>query len=200
MPGRVSLMNRALRIFAGGRVISPDDSTREAAHCRAAWDEARDSALAAYPWGFAVKWARLARNADAPAFGFKHSYALPADFLYLLDIRAEDDLTAAPERHCIAAAVSGRRPLAVYADADQAFARYVFRHELCALWPEHFCEVFAARLAAAVAPYLTEDAGMGVKLRELYRQELAFAATADAKQDFAPDVREPCDYIDSRQG
>jgi hypothetical protein len=221
MSGEVSLMNRALRVFAGSRVISPDDSTAEAAHCKAAWDEARDTVLAVYPWGFAVKWARLAKNADAgglgpartqgdtggtaphpqqgaPAFGFKNSYALPADFLYLLDIRAEDDLTAQPERHCIAAGPDGKA--VVYADADQALARYVFRHEHCALWPEHFCEAFALRLAAAVAPYLVQDAGIGVKLREMYQQALAFAMTADAKQDFAPSVKEPCDYIDGRQG
>jgi hypothetical protein len=191
-------MNRALRIFAGGRVISPDDSTKEAAHCKAAWDEARDAALAAYPWGFAVKWARLAKNTDAPAFGFKHSYALPPDFLYLLDIRGKDDLTVEAERHCISAGPHNKP--AVFTDAEQAFARYVFRHEQCALWPEHFCEVFAARLAAAVAPYLAQDAGIGVRLRELYSQELAFAATADARQDNAPDVRMACDYIDSRTG
>ena len=198
MPSQVSLMNRALRIFAGGRVISPDDSTREAAHCKAAWDEARDAALAAYPWGFATRWARLAKNADAPAFGFTHAYALPADFLYLIDIRGKADLTAPPERHCIS--VGTNNTPAVFADAEQAFARYVFRHAQCAIWPEHFCEVFAARLAAAVAPYLAQDAGMGVKLRELYRRELALAATADARQDFAPEVRETCDYIDGRQG
>ena len=198
MPSETSLMNRALRVFAGGRVISPDDSTVEASHCKAAWDEARDSTLAAYPWGFATKWARLARNADAPAFGFQHSYGLPDDFLYLLDIREEDDLTAEPKEHCIAAGPNGKT--AVFTDAEQAFARYVFRHENCGLWPEHFCEAFALRLAAGVAPYLAQDAGIGVKLREMFRQALTLAGTADDQQDNAPPVRESCDYIDGRRG
>jgi len=186
-------MNRALAVFAGARVVSPDDDTREAMHCKLAWDGVRDAALAVYPWGFATKWARLARKLDAPAFGFRYSYALPPDCLYLIDIRAENDLTAQPEQHFL---VGGN----VYADADQTLARYVFRHENCALWPPHFCEVFALRLAVEVAPYLSQEAGLGIKLREAYYQALPLAATADARQDNAPPLRESCDYIDGRQG
>ena len=193
MPGKVSLMNRALGVFAGGRIISPDDGTAEAAHCSQAWDGVRDAALAAFPWGFATKWARLARNADAPPFGFAHSYRLPDDFLYLIDIRGENDLEARPERHAIAGN-------AVYANAEQALTRYVYRHENCDLWPPHFCEVFSLRLAVAVAPYLCQEAGIGVRLRELYHHALALAATEDAQQDNDVPVREECDYIDDRQG
>jgi hypothetical protein len=192
-------MNRALCVFAGSRVISPDDGTAEAMHCGLAWDGVRDGVLAVYPWGFATKWARLARKADAPAFGFKHAYGLPDDFLYLIDIRAEDDLTARPVHHLIVAGAKTDGKHAVCTDAEQAFARYVFRHENCELWPPHFCEAFCLRLAADVAPYLTQDAGSGVRLRELYNQALALAATADDKQDNAPPVRETCDYIDGRQ-
>jgi len=200
MPSKVSLMNRALCVFAGSRVISPDDDTAEARQCRLAWDGARDTALAVYPWGFATRWARLARNADAPAFGFKHSYGLPDDFLYLIDVREENDLTARPAHHLIAAGAKQDGKPVVCTDAEQAFARYVFRHENCELWPPHFCEVFSLRLAADVASYLTQDAGVGMKLRGLYNQALALAATADEKQDNAPPVRETCDYIDGRQG
>lgn len=193
MPSKVSLMNRALAVFAGARIVSPDDDTREAMHCNLAWDGVRDTVLAVYPWGFATRWARLARKLDAPAFGLRCAYALPPDFLYLIDIRAEGDLTAPEEQHFI---VDG----ALYADADQTLARYVYRHENCELWPPHFCEAFALRLAVEVAPYLAQDVGIGLKLRDVYHQALALAATADAKQDFAPPVREPCDYIDNRQG
>ena len=193
MPSKVSLMNRALCVFAGARIVSPDDDTREAMHCNMAWDGVRDTVLAVFPWGFATKWARLAKNTTAPAFGFRHAYALPVDFLYLIDIRAGDDLTAQPDQHAL---VDG----AVLTDADQALARYVYRHEHCALWPPHFCEAFTLRLAVEVAPYLAQEAGIGVRLRAVYHQALALAVTADARQDNAPPVRESCDYIDCRQG
>ena len=186
-------MNSALRVFAGSRVISPNDDTMEAAHCSMAWDSVRDTVLAVYPWGFATKWARLARERDAPVFGFMHSYRLPDDCLYLIDLRATDDLEAHPDRH----AVAGR---SVYTDASQALARYVHRHENCELWPPHFCDVFSVRLAVEVAPYLAQEAGIGLQLRELYHQALALAATAEAQQDNLPPLRETCSYIDERQG
>ena len=193
MHGQVALMNRALGVFAGSRIVSPSDGTAEARHCFMSWDGARDAVLAVYPWGFATKWARLAKNLDAPPFGFVNSYALPPDFLYLIDVRATDELTAQPDHHAI---VGG----AIYTDADQALARYVFRHESCALWPPHFCEAFTVRLAVEVAPFLAQEAGIGIKLREIYHQALALAATADARQDNAPQLQEPCDYIDARMG
>ena len=193
MPSQVSLMNRALAVFAGARVIAPGDDTAEARHCKLAWDGVRDTVLAVYPWGFATKWGRLATKLDAPPFGFRRAYTVPVDCLYLIDIRAEDDLTALPVEHFV---VGG----AIYTDADQALARYVYRHENYALWPPHFCEVFALRLAMEVAPYLSQEAGLGLSIRPQYHQALALAATVDAKQDNAPPPRETCDYIDGRQG
>ena len=193
MPSKVSLMNSALRVFAGSRIVSPDDGTAESMHCSLAWDGARDTVLAVYPWGFATRWARLALHAGAPAFGFRRSYALPADCLYLVDVREEEDLTAPPAPYCL---VGG----AVYADAAPALARYVYRHENCELWPPHFCEVFSLRLALEVAPYLVQDAGIGIRLRDVYHQALRLAAATDAGQGKGPQVREVCEYIDGRWG
>ena len=192
MPSRVNLMNRALRIFAGARIIAATDGTKEAMHCEAAFDDVRDMVLAAYPFGFATKWTSLAKAEAAPAFGFAGAYALPADFLYLVDVRSSGQL-ASPSAQF---AVVGNQ---VFTDASPALVRYVYKHNDTGLWPEHFCEAFCMRLAAEVSAYLTGNAGMGVQLRGYYDDLIGKCARKENLQENLPEQNMSCDFITARR-
>lgn len=180
MPSRAELMNRALRVFSGNRVVDPQENTPEAVHLNGAWDGARDAVLADFPFSFAVKWATLA-EVQAPPFGFARAYRLPEDCLYVVDVRGQGDLRQDPPPHMIV----GRD---VYTDAAPCLTRYVHTHTDVAFWPPHFCAAFCMRLAAEVAPYLTQSASSGLELLQTYETLLSKAAAQDMRQENPPDV------------
>lgn len=193
MPSKVSLMNRALRIFAGQTIVAPDEGSASANACSQAFEDVLDIVLSDHPWSHAQRWARLALSADTPPFGFTHSYRLPADALRLVDIRICGDLTLPPARHVLSGQI-------VFTDASPAYARYVFRHADPTFWPQPFCEAFCMRLAAEVAPYLGQQASLGLSLRRAYYETLESARVSDALQSNMPEENSEygCDFLQGR--
>lgn len=193
MPGKVALMNRALRVFAGPIIVAPDDGTAAAAACSQAWDDALDAVLADYPWSHAQRWERLGMVEEKPPFGFSFAYRLPADALRLVDVRSSEDLTLPPVRHVI----SGQL---IFSNAHPVFARYVFRNADCTFWPQHFCEAFCMRLAAEVAPHIASDSQIGLRLRSAYYEVLERSWQSDALQSNLPEENpeHECDFLKGR--
>lgn len=46
----------------------------------------RDEVLRAHPWNFAIKRTTLAPLTDAPEWGYRYAFALPSDFLRLVEL------------------------------------------------------------------------------------------------------------------
>lgn len=93
MTGKVTIWNMALA-FAGvsRKVGSETENSAEAIHCRAFYDQARDTTLRAFDWPWARAYGPLVLRADVtPLAPYKLTYAGPADCIAFR--RIEKDAT-----------------------------------------------------------------------------------------------------------
>lgn len=138
-------------------------------------DAVAEQALRSFPWGFATRFAVLARSAQSPAFGFQHAYSLPVDCLRVVDVRCGEDLRSPRARFVI----SGRL---VYANVTPCNCRYVARDLNPSNWPTDFADAVAARLAAEIANLSAQTMSMTPQLIQLYQLSLAQAQAIDATE------------------
>lgn len=186
MQNKTSIINTALmRTGARGVNVAFQDSPAAQA-ASAAWQRCLDLCLSLYPWPFAVRCVRLARNAEAPAFGYRHAYALPGDCVRVLDAHLHDEEGAVPSvayghgqpRY----EVEGQN---LVTDAGSVALRYV-SNDAATAFPDAFADALAWRLAFEISPYL-EQGGSAKTWFELFEQALDRAKTeADAQQNPVP--------------
>src|SRR5690606_5587709 len=75
------ICNSALAKIGAARITGLAEGSRNAGLCAELYDKCRDDLLRAHSWNFAAARAKLARAAEAPAFGPAHAYVLPADWI-----------------------------------------------------------------------------------------------------------------------
>src|SRR3546814_17391527 len=74
------ICNSALAKIGAARVSALDEGSKNASLCAELYEKCRDDLLRAHSWNFAMARTKLAQDAEAPAFGPRHAYALPADW------------------------------------------------------------------------------------------------------------------------
>ena len=126
MANRTQILNTALMRAGAQDINIAFQDTPAAQVAEAAYDRSLEFCLSLYPWPFALRYAVLARSADAPAFGYRYAYPLPGDCMRVLDVRRHGDAGEVPSwayRH------SGPRYSIVgqeiYTDAESLALRYV---------------------------------------------------------------------------
>lgn len=139
------------------------------------YDAVAEQVLRSFPWGFATRFAVLARDIADPAFGFRHAYAMPPDCLRVVDVRCGEDLRSPRARFV----VSGKL---IYANVSPCNARYVARDKDPANWPTDFADAVAARIAAEIANLSAQTMSMTPNLIQLYQLSLAQAQAVDATE------------------
>lgn len=84
------LANRALSRIGLTKISSIDDTNSKAARtCKQLLTQVIDEVLRSHRWNCATKRVPLSEDAAAPAFGYKHAYVLPGDFIRLLEVNGE---------------------------------------------------------------------------------------------------------------
>ncbi len=156
------LANVALGHLGTAPIMSINQASPEAEHCRRMWNLTRDALLRQRHWNFALKRAALPKLADKPAFGWANAFELPEDYILAVDLNGRRSGTG--EAHFDA---EGDRLLC---NEDQAELRYVRRVINVAEWDASFCQAFSYQLAAAVAPALSAAQGMADRLLERGQQ------------------------------
>lgn len=182
MQNRTTIINTALmRVGANGVNIAFQD-TPAAQTAEAAYQRTLDLCLSLYPWPFAMRLARLAQNAEAPAFGYRHAYRLPGDCVRVVDVRFHDDKGEVPSfayRHeGPHYEIVGQD---IMTDAPAVSLRYVSNNKNMT-FPETFADAVAWRLCVEIAQYV-EQGGNAQTWFELFEQALDRAKVeADAQQ------------------
>jgi len=163
MASVTELCNMALARLGAKRLTNYEtDTTLEAIHCRAHYEQTRDALLRSHRWRFAMARATLSEDAAAPAFEWDHQFVLPTDFLrmsYLYDSTASYD-------------VEGQRLLT---NDDAAEIVYVKRVTDPTEFDPLFIEVLVLKLAIKLVMPLTQDK---VLRRELQDELKTVAGTA----------------------
>lgn len=172
MATKVEICNLAISWLGGNPIISLDDSTNEAALCKANYDLQRDACLQAFDWTFATKRATLPVSGSNILWGESlNLFTLPADCLRVLSA----DETEIDSRY-LDWRVEGKN---IVSSAAAIYLRYIYRVEDPQQFPALFVHALAARMAADLAIPLTRSTQYRQQCWQLYMQKINEAANSD---------------------
>jgi hypothetical protein len=172
-------------------IDSLNEAVAAAEACAVSYPFSRDLVLAAFPWPFATRRARLAEVADQARSGWGYVYALPVDLIavrYLYNAANIGVLATADKRTPYALEGSPMDPAAGYGRrvllTDQAGAEllYTARVETVALYPPAFQDALAWHLASELALSLAVKPQLGIAALGHYERALARAAALELRQ------------------
>lgn len=181
MQNRTDIINMALQRCGAAGVNIAFQDTSEAAIAAAAYERCRRLVLSRYIWSFALRCVIPAREAQAPASGYRYGYALPADCIQVADVHpycagaegageggsAPDSPPPGLFREPPAEwAVVGR---SLYCNEGGVALRYVSSQETP--MPEAFASALAWRLAFEISPYL-QQGNQAQQFYQLYETAL----------------------------
>ena len=189
MPAGTSLevVNHALTFLGERPLVSDVDDVPAADIVRDQWAFVRRAELSLAPWSFAVTRDEWAAAVDPPAFGWSHSYALPADFLRLVELpdlgvtwiypysREPFALDDAPAYELEGSALLCDRP-------GPLRVRYVRDVDDWGLWHPLFAQVMAYRFAVILAEAVSQSTAKRQEAMAEHERTLALARRVNAIQ------------------
>ena len=181
----VRILSHALMDLGEDRITSADQDTERARVVAEVYEDERDALLEEHPWNFAIARTGLARLGAAPAFGFAHAFALPADCLLVLEVSPAEAFD-----------IEGSSLLS---DADAVDVRYVRRITEPTAMPPTFRAALATRIAARVCKKITGSGAERERLEALYRERLRTAKSRDAQGGGSSEPVRPALLIDARR-
>lgn len=179
MTSSVIICNAALSMIGADSILALDDSTKNARHCLNVYEQTRRALLRSHPWSCAVKRVQLSPLANKPAYGYDNAFALPGDFVRVIECNAYS--------YCI----EGR---AILCRESVLQLRYVYDNTDESSWDGLLVEAMSLSLAAKLAKPITgssaESESKSAELRALLKQARAIngqeypSQTLDANHDF----------------
>ena len=171
------IVNFALARLGAERIFSLDDTDSENARLsKIHYDQTVKQVLRSHPWNCCTERATLARETDAPPFGYLYSFQLPGDFLRALYV---NDANAYGPRD------SWKIEKNKLLSDDTAIQLvYIYWETNAEQYDELLVEAITVLLASKLAAPITGRAGDGVGLLQEYNQ-MAFpkARVVDAQED-----------------
>jgi hypothetical protein len=174
MTTQISVYREASRILGDYRIatLSDDSPTRYAFDD--AWDRVVEYVLRAAYWKFALRTTTMDESAVEPVPGFDYVYDLPCDWLRTHALFFTDGGRELPfdARHQIIQIHTRRElPYIRYISSDYADPE---------VWPEHFAQAVACRLAFDTAERVTGNPAKQEQAMGLFQEQMSRALTVDA--------------------
>jgi len=174
--------------------ISPPEGSPPAAHCARLYPIARDTALEAHAWSFAVRRAQLAAlTLPTTAAPWSFAFALPADCLRpvaLLDARTPglaDD--GSGEIDYAVESLADGSPV-VLTDSSVPVLKYIARVDNPTRYSPGFTIALSYLLASYLCGPLTKSVELKGTMEKLYTARAAAAAADDSRSQRAEKWRE----------
>lgn len=195
---RTTIINTALmRVSAQGINLAFQD-TPAAQVAETAYDRSLEFCLSLYPWPFALRYAVLARSADAPAFGYRYAYPLPGDCMRVLDVRRHGDAGEVPTwayRHPGPRySIVGQE---IYTDADSLALRYVSNDRNMTV-SETFADALAWKIAFEISQYVSQGAANAQNYFQIFEQAIDRAKVEADAQDNPVREEWPSRFLNER--
>ncbi|KAF1032965.1 MAG: hypothetical protein GAK37_00285 [Pseudomonas sp.] len=170
----VSICSNALLMLGAQTINDFSDQLNldRAKLCANLYPTVRDDLIRQHPWNCCIKRVVLAPDAAAPAFGYSHSFELPADFMRVLEV-GENGIP-------IDYLVEGRT---IQASTTALELRYVFRNEIESNWDSSLVKLATLAMAAALAYPVTQSAAMQQTMEEKLEMSLRRARAVDGQED-----------------
>lgn len=189
MASIVGICNRALTAIGADTVTALTDGSNNANACNEVYEDARDELLRAHPWNFAVARAKLGRLADAPTFGFRYAYQLPADWLRSVSAHGSAD-GAGTARH-------KHEGSTIQSDAEDIYLRYIRRVTDTNRMDSMFRTALSFRVALDVADRVTHTETKVARVAQQFEKALRAAKSVDSQED-QPDIVPAGSWITAR--
>lgn len=167
-----------------------DDNGKRARALKSVYLEVTDAVTRAHPWNCAMARAKLAADADAPAFGFDYQYTLPTDPWCLRVWEIDNDPKAKFK-------VEGRKLLTNRtAPLPILFIKQVRDP---GLFDADLVTCLATRWAAAAAFEITGRTSLADKLYNKYLTQLPTTKSVDGQEDGREDDPFESEWIEARR-
>lgn len=176
---KLQIVNLALNKVGSPMIMALEDDTKEANVMRVLYPRYLNVELSKYRWTFAINRQVLPRLKDTPIFGYQYAYALPDDFLALVQIGEKDIIADSPKYQ-----IEGKRILTNIAPPLRI--RYTQRKENPNEFSELFIEALACKLAVESCDSLSQSNTKKAALIEDYERAVREAQRQNAIEK-APD-------------
>lgn len=202
MASQVSICNQALGWLGANLITSLDDDNKEAALCKANYDDIRDAVLEEREWTFAVRRITLAPLVLTPVYGYANQFLLPSDVIRVLNVpdtsfgdtlsffqsgfggvhQGPDQQPQLPTFRKESIEQPSATGNVVLANTDQLIMRVIWRVTNIGLYSPMFIQALAARIAADLAIPLTQNRVLQKDMWALWDMKLRRASSMDGIQ------------------
>jgi len=191
MASVVNICNSALRKVGASVITGLSQGTKNANFCNDRYAELRDALLEMHPWNFAVKRVKLAQTTTVPVIKFDHTYALPADFIRVINVHDSNEGEGIVDHK-----VEGNK---IVCSADEVWMIYISLitdpNEMSPL----FRETLASMIAIEAATAITESRALREQMVGEFDRLLRRARSADSQGDL-PDRMPVGSWVTGRTG
>ncbi len=184
-----AVINRALRFIGERPIISASSPQTTAGKAMVDnFDQCRREVLRRVPWNFAECWAALSYFSAAPTgFDYQDLYALPADYIRIIDLPGLSLQTALAPPESITdyrlIQFNGQRCIALSNNAANTLnMAYVCDTTNLALWDPLALKVFAMWLAIDVAKGITGQDALVEQLNQMLAEDLKDAVGVNGNE------------------
>jgi hypothetical protein len=197
MPSVVDICNEAMDLLGAATITALTENSKEARLCNRRFETVRDAVLRSHPWNTAIRRASLARDTDAPAFGFTYQYTLPTD-PYCLRVlsfwNSNVDSEVAAYDSQVMFKIEGRK---VLSNEGTCKITYLARVTDTEQYDSLLSSTIAHKLAAETAYAITGSTSVSQAMQQLYEVRLREARSIDAMEG-VPDKLIADDFINIR--
>lgn len=175
----VEICNFALSLISQEPIVSITSPTSaNEKRCAKWYDQARQFVLSKHPWNFAQKRAMLPEE-TAPAFGYSHSFALPSDYVRLVQrgLTKADSVTVYNDY-----AIEGASLLLNYSGTGSFPIIYTFDESRVGRFPPWFVNLIAHQLAIYISNEINRTQTEINQLFQLFEMALEEAKQLDGQE------------------
>ena len=169
MASIVEICNGSLNQLGATTILSLTEDSKNARLCNQRFTQVRDAVFRSHPWNCLQKRVELATDTDAPAWGFKFAYTLPADCLRLLRILDYDSNYK----------VEGRK---ILSNTSSMKILYIGRITDPNEYDESLRETLSAALGADIAFAVTSNNQTATNMYNLFQDKLKDARFVDSTE------------------
>jgi len=197
MPSVVDICNEAMDLLGAATITALTENSKEARLCNRRFETVRDAVLRSHPWNTAIRRVSLARDSDAPAFGFTYQYTLPTDpyclrVLSFWNSNVDSEIAAYDSQ--VMFKIEGRK---VLSNEGTCKITYLARVTDTEQYDSLLSSTIAHKLAAETAYAITGSTSVSQAMQQLYEVRLREARSIDAMEG-VPDKLIADDFINIR--
>ena len=197
MASVVDICNEAMDLLGAATITALTENSKEARLCNRRFETVRDSVLRAHPWNVAITRKQLARDSEAPAFGFNYQFTLPTNpyclrVLSLFNSLVDSDIAAYDSQAMFK--IEGRK---ILTDEDTCKIVYIGRITDTEQYDSLLSSAIATKLAAETAYAITGSTSVSQQMFAIYEERMREARSMDAVEG-VPDRIVADDFINIR--